>query len=301
MTNLQYGIDNYGSEPQTTPLVTAPVKTKERCWILRSREIDLSTLEASSELATAPVSYLLDIQPQKKWRAGDFNSWLKITLVKPTACNALATIGANFSDAAVWRLSAAINPANLLTAPDFVANGGFQSVWKDGQKPDLEDWDLFTNVIRFDNDTPYQNWVLEIGDPANPYNEVGRLFLAREFVPAINIGYGAAIGINKPDLQSITDYGQIYTDPRGAAFRRMTIPFQCLSEDEMMDFMMDLQRYCGLAKDFVFSMAPGDTPAKFQRKTMQALFSQLTDFTTQPSFDAIAGTWTQSINIVQPS
>ena len=89
------------------------------------------------------------------------------------------------------------------------------------------------------------------------------------------------------------------TDPRGAAARRLVLPFGAISRRDLMDNLFDLMRYCGLARDFLFSLDPAET-TDFHRFSLQAVFDSAAQFQAQPIFDSTAELWTQSISITEP-
>lgn len=291
----------YGSLPigAVAPYV-APTSAHEQAIFLSSKEIDRATLVGSSEVSSLPVSYLQDIQPQKKWRTtSKAGQYLNATFLTPVAANAAAFVAPNFTASTVCRIYFAAVSGDLLAAPDY--DSGWMSVWPGGVKPYVDGWPVHTCVVRFANDSAYKYGRIEFADPSAEidYFEMGRVLFGRSFQPRFNIDVNPGLGLQSPDAQARTPFGHTYTDPRGDASRRMVLPISAVNHNDMKRELFELQRYCGLARDFVFNLDPG-RPEDSHLYTMQSLFTDSAQFEAQPLWDSQAQVWRTSLSLTEP-
>ena len=297
-----YGVYPIGSEPiGAAPAYVAPAAVAaERCLFLSSREIDRATIVGSTEVSSLPMSYLQDLQPQKKWRlTSKVDQYLQLTLYRPVACNTVAITASNFTCSAVVRVLASNDFAALASAPAF--NSGWMSVWPTSGKPSIEDWPSFTCIIRFSNTSAYKYWRIEVADPGaeTTYIEIGRLLIGQAFQPRFNVDVNVGLGLTSPDAQARTPFARTYTDPRGDASRRLVLPISAVNDTDMKRSLFELQRYCGLARDFVFSLDPAATTDLYLY-TLQGLFTEGAQFEAQPLWDTTAQLWRTSLTITEP-
>lgn len=279
----------------------APVAVPQNCLFLSSRTIDRATVVAGTEVTGLPASYLADIQPAKKWRTtGKTGQYLNITLDQGDSCDTAAFIAPNFGASTVVRIYAAETADALLAAP--ALDTGWQSPWPGGEKPALLDWPVFVCVVRWPNTAAYKYWRVEFADPGLllAYYDLGRILLGPGFQPSFNVDINPAIGLQSPDAQSRTPFARTYTDPRGAASRRLTLPFSAVNHDDLVASLFELQRYCGLARDFVFTLDPAAVGRNTPLYTLQALFADQAQFEAQPWWDRDAQLWRTALTLTEP-
>ncbi len=298
-----YGVSPIGAGAYgTAPLYVAPAAAPaEKALFLSSWLIDHSTISASSEIGTLPVSFLHDNRVEKKWRATSaIDQYLAIELPTPEPCDTVALIGGNFSSAAMCRVMASDWAPGLPQYPWF--DTGWVSVWPVSGKPRLaEPWPVFTNLIRLTNTNAYKFWRVYLSDPGigTSYTELGRLLIGKAFRPTYNVDVNPAIGLESSDVRRRSTFNRTFTDPRGASSRRMALSLSAVDRDEMRADLFELQRYCGLARDFVFSLDPAATTLH-HLYTMQALFVEGAQFEAQPLWDANGEVWRTSLQLSEP-
>ena len=278
----------------------APVATPQNCLFLSSRTIDRATVVAGTEVSGLPASYLADIQPAKKWRTtGKTGQYLNITLEAAESCDTATFIAPNFGASTVVRIYAAETAAELLSAP--ALDTGWQSPWPGGEKPVVADWPGFVGLLRWTNTAAYKYWRIEFADPGSllTYYDLGRVLLGQAFQPSFNVDNNPAIGLQSPDAQTRTPFARTYTDPRGPASRRLTLPFSSVNHDELVASLFELQRYCGLARDFVFALDPGALRKDAHLYTLQALFADQAQFEAQPWWDGADAVWRTSLTLTE--
>lgn len=279
----------------------APVATPQNCLFLSSRTIDRATVVAGTEVSGLPASYLADIQPAKKWRTtGKAGQYLNITLDQAEACDTAAFIAPNWGPSAVVRVFAAETADDLLAAPSL--DTGWQSPWPGGEKPTVNDWPVFTGLLRWTNTAAYKYWRIEIADGGVllTFFDLGRVLLGQAFQPTVNVDVNPAIGLQSPDVQARTPFARTYTDPRGPASRRLVLPLSAVNHGELVASLFELQRYCGLARDFVFALDPGALRNNAHLYTLQALFADQAQFDAQPWWDGADQTWRTQLTLTEP-
>jgi hypothetical protein len=298
-----YGVSPIGTAAYgTAPPYVAPVaQPAEHALFLSSYAIDQATIAASSEVPTLPVAYLDDMRVEKKLRfASKIDQSLTITLAQPEACDTVAVIGANFTSAAMCRVVASTWPWGLPLYPEL--DTGWVSAWPVSGKPILRDpWPVFTNLIRFANLNAYRYWMLYIADPGieTAYTELGRALIGKAFRPRFNVDVNPAIGLESSDVRRRSTFNRTFTDPRGAPSRRMALSLSDVDQDDMRAELFELQRYCGLARDFVFSLDPAATTFH-HLYTMQSLFVEGAQFEAIPFWDGSRQLWRTSLQLTEP-
>lgn len=298
-----YGVSPIGAAPYgTAPPAPAPLPAPpaEHALFLSSLTFDGARLQASSEVSSLPVGNLKDLRNEKKWRLeAKLDQYLSIDLAKPVACNTVALVGSNLGALGVCRVIAGPS-GSLPQGPYF--DSGWMSVWPPSGKPRTDQpWPVFTNLVRFVNDTPFPSWRILFGDPGveSAYLEFGRILIGRAFRPTYNVDVNPAIGLESSDVRRRSTFNRTFTDPRGASSRRMALSLSAVDRDEMRADLFELQRYCGLARDFVFSLDPAATTSH-HLYTMQALFVEGAQFEAQPLWDANGEVWRTSLQLTEP-
>lgn len=253
---------------------------------LSSRWIDGAVVTASSEEGLLTANHVQTPRPEQVWRAtGDTAEWLAWDFGEDVIVEALALVAHNLSATATLRLRLAASEADVTAAPGF--DSTVTSAWPYTGKPDELDWQSYFSLLLAANGTGYRYGRLDIADASNAdgYVQAGRLFVGPAFVPDINVDMNPSISLISPDEAGRTAFGHTYGDNRGPAARAFQLPMSAVDEDEMGDELFELQRYCGLAKDFAFCLDPAAT-TRFHRYSMQARFASLNTFTAQPAWNA---------------
>jgi hypothetical protein len=287
-----YGALAYGGSPTFTFATAGPA---ERVFFLSSKEFDRATLSASSEASTLPASYLQNPDPAAMWRTtSKIGQFLKMTLARPVACNALA-IKHSLTGAGMLRVTGALTLAGL-SSP--ISDSGWVSAWPLGAKPSDEDWPSYCSLVRWDNENELSCWQLEVADigVGTSYIEIARLWIGRGYQPPYDVDQNVGLGLNSPDVQLRSDYGKTFIDPRGDATRQFVLPFSAANHRDLMDSLFELQRYCGLGRDFAFFLDPAAT-TDFQKYAMQAAFNGGAQFEAQPMFDGDGRVWRTSLTL----
>lgn len=297
---MSYGTPTGALSYGGTPSFPAPPVAGqfENILFLSSKEFDRSTIAASSSVSTLPASFLQDVDFDRKWRsASKVGQYLNITLARPVACNALAFAGHNLTGAGLVRIKGALSLDGLATP---IVDTNWMSAWPIAGKPSDEDWPSWSSLIRWENDNELPCWRIEFADigVATTYYELSRVWLGRSFQPGANVDSNLGIGLDSPDAQIRTPYGKTFTDPRGAASRRLTLPFSSVNRDDLLRSLYELQRYCGLARDFFCVIDPAAT-TDFHRYALQALFASSAQFEAQPVFDHSGEVWRMSLTLTE--
>lgn len=256
---------------------------------LSSRWIDAAMVTASSEEGLLTADHVQTYRPDQVWRAtGATAEYIVWDFGEDIVVEALALVAHNLSSSATLRLRLGTSEANVTAAPGY--DSGTVSAWPVSGKPAELDWQSYFSLLLAANAVGYRYGRLDIADATNTdgYVQAGRLFVGPAFVPAINIDLNPTLSLISSDEAGRSAFGHTFGDNRGPAARVLQLPMSAVDEDEMGDELFELQRYCGLAKDFAFCLNPAAT-TRFHRYSMQARFAAMATFTAQPAFTT-AGT-----------
>lgn len=250
---------------------------------LSSRWLDAATVTASSVQGLLTADHVQTIRPDQVWRAtGCTLESLIFDHGEPVAFEAGAFINNNLSAAGTIGVKRATSLSGLAT-PDFTLAP--VSAWPSSGKPDDPGESPFSLVLTGNQDE-YQFTQVDFIDPTNSagFIQLGRALGGPAFVPTLNVDINPSIGLVSPDEVGRTAFGQAYGDNRGPAARVLQIPMSAIDVDEMNTELFELQRYCGLARDFAFCLDPAATD-HFHRYALQARFASLNGFQGQPVFN----------------
>jgi hypothetical protein len=100
-------------------------------------------------------------------------------------------------------------------------------------------------------------------------------------VPRHHVDINPSLGLAPASEIVVSPFGRTFADARGPASRTMNIPMSAVDEDDLLDELFELQRYCGAARDFAFCRNPAAT-ARFHRFAMQARFDPPSPAQAQP-------------------
>lgn len=176
-------------------------------------------------------------------------------------------------------------------------------VWPDGiVVPELLEWEqdnfwlgTLTQEQRDQYQSPFINkmpepdtaqyWRVEIFDVDNPdgYIEIGRLFLARGWTPAINYAYGADFGYQDITPVDRSLSGAEYFDIR-PKFRVMKFGLEYIEDKDTYSFALDLQRVAGISGEVLIIPDGGENLSRQPLISYLGRLNQLTPIAqTQPT------------------
>lgn len=117
-----------------------------------------------------------------------------------------------------------------------------------------------------------QYFRFEFFDTANAagYVQIGRLFLASEWVPAENMELGASIAYETPTVVDTAISGTEYFDER-LTYRVAKFSINLMTENEGFAQAFDLMRVVGISKEVLYMWDMGDTVYRLRRSFMGRL------------------------------
>lgn len=239
------------------------------CWL------DAATITASSVQGNLPAIHVQKLDPTQVWRAqGCAAEWLAWDCGESIAFDTLHAIAHNLSPDAMLQLRLAASAADVTADP--AVDSGSVSAWPSSGKPTDRAWPSFLSQVQVANATGYRFGRLDIFDPTNPVGrvQIGRLHGGPAFEPDFNIDINPALGLMSPDEAGRTAFGRAIGDRRGPPSRTMSLSLSAASEEETLDGLFELQRHCGLGRDFSVVVDP-DATTRFHKLSMQARFEGL--------------------------
>lgn len=268
------------------PFTFAFGQSSQNALFLSSRWIDGATVTASSTRGLLAASHVQNYRPDKVWRAtGCAAEWLAWDYGHPNyALEALVIAGHNLSAAATLQYRLANTESDVTAAP--AVDTGVVSAWPASGKPTDPDWPSYFSLLFEVNPTGYRYGRLDIADPTNPdgYVQIGRLFAGPAFVPAVNVDISWSLGLAAPGEAVVSPFGRTFLDDRGPASRIMQMSFSAMSQSELLREMLELERYCGIARDFAFCLDPAAT-TDFHKSAGQFRFESLQAGQSLPAFN----------------
>lgn len=129
--------------------------------------------------------------------------------------------------------------------------------------------------------------LIDISDTDNVdgYVELGCFLAGVPFVPAVNIGFGSAVGV-VDDSRTERGVGAGFYSQTKPKRRRVTGPVNYLTQSEALDDLYDMQDAVGVSKGVLFVLDPDETPSTRQRRTIYGTFSELAPLEYQSPHDA---------------
>ena len=212
---------------------------------------DAASLGATSVNAAYPLLNLQDMQPSVVYRSANTSALdIDVDLGALTDVDFFALVNCNFTLSASVRVRTATTQANLTASPNYDSGAV-----------------TFTAPLAYANRGFYNKraavvnarWVrFSVADVANPagFLEIGRLIVARAFVPARNYNFGGGIGFVDPTEISETLGGQLYVNARP---RRKTMEFEIAHNASDSWVVLNNDRARGLAKEWLIIQDMDDT------------------------------------------
>ena len=210
--------------------------------------MDDAVYTASSEATGFDVENVANIQPGKKWRStGKTTENIIIDLGSVKTFDFIGLLHTNIVNSAsnFIRVRTADTEAGLIAAPDY--DSGAVRAIPSGAQGDYD----YSNVFHKLPSDETNRWVmidfLAAGN-TDAYIEVGRVYIAKAFVPDVNIGYGWSIGIEDLTKATRAKGGSSYPNalPKIRVLK-YSLDFQ--TEDQMYDYAFAYDRLLGASKD----------------------------------------------------
>jgi len=145
--------------------------------------------------------------------------------------------------------------------------------WWSGQvlQEDIEGfaWNL---IHILDANAFLRYWRFEFDDTTNPdgYVQMGRLFMAPVFQPAVNMQYGQSISFETRTVIEENPQGVEFFDFR-TPYRVARFRLEFMSTDEAMSNVFNMQRLLGVDKELLYIFDPEDTFHKVNRSFLGRL------------------------------
>lgn len=238
---------------------------------------DSGTLSGGSWLAALPLLNLQDRQVQKVARSVNAdlaNTTFTIDLGQARTIGVLALVVHNLSALAKVRITASDTAGFVVTYYD----SGWLDVWPAGQIPQsLLEWEddnfwlgTLSQNARAGYQSPYihilatpqslRYWRVALDDTTNTdtYLQIGRLFLASTWVPAVNYAHGAGIGYTDPSPIDVSLSGAEFFDVR-SKYRTFAFDLTCILGTEAYQYALELQRLAGSTGEVLLVPDPADT------------------------------------------
>lgn len=252
-----------------------------RITILSPREFDAATLAATSQVDSLPVVNIQNQRPTKVYRTTTTETYITVTFASDIAANMLA-VRHKMGPEAVGRVWLADTVENTVVAPQH--DTGWQSLYPPSGKPNMPDMASFYSALTWSNDNLWPCARIGLADPSSSgHFDICRVTLGRGWRPDHNYDFdGIPLGRIPKDVQTETDYGQVFTDRRGSP-RHFRLSLSAASEDEIYDGLDEIQRLRGLWGDvWVFLDLGADQ--RFQKMSMQGLFTLPSEFQVRSAF-----------------
>jgi hypothetical protein len=115
-------------------------------------------------------------------------------------------------------------------------------------------------------------WFTEITDTGNPagYVDVARLVIAGAYQPAINMSYGAALGIEDDSTRLLSDGGAAIPNAKSKR-RTFAGVLDNIAEAEALGSFWRMQKNLGTTGQLFFVFDPADTTYKHERAFLAVL------------------------------
>lgn len=210
-----------------------------------------------NELASAPASNLLKIQPTDIWQTDNLsNVFFTIDLGSSQTFDTVALLYTNASSSATWRIRTADTEQDLTEFPSTGHDSGSLTMWPDN---DLSDWDRVHALYRPGFDITNRWLRIDVTDTSNTDGafKAGRLYVAAAWQPAKNIRFGWSLGFEDPSRRFETSGGQTIIDPIDQK-RTARFEFRFLSKNDMFNNGYEIARLRGGSADILAVLDPDE-------------------------------------------
>ena len=151
------------------------------------------------------------------------------------------------------------------------------AVWPEGY-PAVENKKRYQEdfYILLPSDQTARYWRTEIVDTSNPagYVELARAIFMPAFQPAVNMIYGASVGIGTDTTKTRSRGGVDYYD-RKEPLRSARFQLDVLTEAEAFTDVFDLQWDRGIDREILFVFDPSDTGVLLKKRSWLATIREL--------------------------
>ncbi len=244
---------------------------------------DAAVLSSSTVPASLPVRNLQRSPIGEVCRFLDpENAYVVIDLGAAKPMNLIALLGHNGSSRGHARVRAADDVEAILDTPGYDSGelplrshqSGFDETWATSV-PDEQYGAMPTNHFIHcpDTEQSFRYWRIDMADAEITYLDVGRLYLAKAFMPAVNMDYGVSDGFIDPSSLSRTVSGKVIPNER-PKYRFAEFRLSFASQSEMYDTAYEIDRLRGTTRDVLFVNDPADLPM-LQRRTVCGLMKSL--------------------------
>jgi len=253
---------------------------------LSSRHIDGAAITASSTRGLLTPNHVQTYRPDQVWQAnGCAAEWLAWDFGSAVVVTAVVIVSHNLSATATIRYRLAASAADVTASP--AVDTTLRSSWPITGKPTDPDWPSYFSLLIEPNEVGYRYGRLDIVDASNPTGRVriGRLFAGPAFVPVHNIDLSWSLGLAPAGEAVVSPFGRTFLDDRGPPSRIMQLPFTAMDPGDLHDEVYELERYCGIGRDFAFCVDPAATN-RFHRYAGQFRFESLQAGQAQHCFNS---------------
>lgn len=252
------------------------------CLIAYPNRADESALSNGNWTAALPLANLQNRIISRVARtidASNASTRFDLALAKPRLIRVFAMVNHNLSGLAQYRIRAYSDAAYT----NLVADTGVTDVWPVVYPSGILEWeaDNFWDGRYLDEDKVGYNLTLiallptaafaqyyrfEFFDASNPagYVQIGRVFLASEWQPVVNMDMGASLTYESKTVVDEAIGGAEYFDRR-TPFRVARFTLSWMSEDEGYTRAFDLQRQIGMDGEVLYMYDANDTVHKLRR------------------------------------
>lgn len=122
-------------------------------------------------------------------------------------------------------------------------------------------------------------------DNVDGYVQIGCLLAGVPFVPAVNISFGASLGV-VDDSRAERGVGSGLYAQQKPKRRRVSAPLEYLTEDEALGDLSDMQESVGRSKGVLFILDPEELASIRQRRTIYGTFTELAPIEHRSMHDA---------------
>lgn len=274
-----------------------------KCLFLSSIPFDDANVTANQETDGLPVTNLQLQEPERVWRATNQTPRLVIQLAAVRTCTGVAVCNHNGGSGATYRVQGGTSMDSVTGVSSPTLDTGFISMWPASGKPttdlELDGYAALSSLAHFTNPDALDWWSVEFDDTGNPDPfEAGRVMIDDAFLPQINIGGQIKFEVGTKSQQRTGDFNRTFTEERGPASRKMTLPFNMINKSDFRKQLFNFQMRHTNVKDFFFSLDPG-AQEDFLMYSMQALFGGLSEFSRQLAFDTDGGLWQGSLILIE--
>lgn len=245
------------------------------------------TLSGGSWNSSYPLANLLTTQPGQKARSSDdalASTLFVLDLGSSQSLQMFAGINHNLSAGSTARIRVSDNSNGSSPSLDTTIDIDVTSVvW--GSRPwgafpwrGIEAGILGPSVFFYlhTSEVSGRYVLVDISDEDNVdgYVEIGCFLAGVPFVPAVNVGFGASVGV-VDDSRAERGIGAGFYAQSKPKRRRVAGPIDYLTQSEALTDLYDMKDAVGRSKGVLFMLDPDETASTRQRRTIYGTFTEL--------------------------